>query len=272
MRKDDPNHVLVSRLLTQCTFEFNHANYARVAQVLEEKAGVSGTAALLDHFYFNKEWWWRRRVRMTTPKRVDHANEVKRLHEFVRKSITSYNAKLADYFNNLEREILEGLYDELSDINLYTWGGVDSDGLDLYTRRRGSNRAELYHRFLSLAFGPSIMGPEMGHYLMLLVSYRFNISTGVARCNEYDFGHPRLEYVDRIQIRHMQLFGWNLFPRQQNLLLVETDPDFIAVGFGPISLDERYVQPSDAPADHLKVSIRWLASRMRTSSERIESI
>jgi hypothetical protein len=96
MRKDDPNHVLVSRLLTQCTFEFNHTNYyARVAQVLEEKAGVSGTAALLDHFYFNKEWW-RRRVRMMTPKRIDHANEVKRLHKFVRKSITSYNAKLAD--------------------------------------------------------------------------------------------------------------------------------------------------------------------------------
>jgi hypothetical protein len=75
-QKDDPNHVLVSRLLTQCAFEFNHANHARVAQVLEEKAGVLGTAALLDHFCFNKEWW-RRRVRMTTPKRVDHANEVK---------------------------------------------------------------------------------------------------------------------------------------------------------------------------------------------------
>jgi hypothetical protein len=63
----------------------------------------------------------------------------------------------------------------------------------------------------------------------------------------------------------MQLFGWNLFPRHQNLLLVETYPDFIAVGFGPISLDERHVQPSDAPADHLKVSIRWLASRMRVA-------
>jgi hypothetical protein len=101
MRKDDPNHVLVSRLLTQCTFEFNHTNYARVAQVLEGKAGISGTAALLDHFYFNKDWW-RRHVRMTTPKRTEHAVEVKRLHVFVQKFIPTYNAKLADYFNNLE--------------------------------------------------------------------------------------------------------------------------------------------------------------------------
>jgi len=254
----------VSRLLTQCTFEFNHTNYARVAQVLEGKAGISGTAALLDHFYFNKDWW-RRHVRMTTPKRTEHAVEVKRLHVFVQKFIPTYNAKLADYFNNLEWEILEGLYNELSDINLYTWDGVDSDGLDIYTRRRGSNRAELYHRFLSLAFGPATMGPEMGHYLMLLVSYRFNISTGIARCNEYDFGHPWLEYIDRIQIRHIQLFGWNLFPRHKNLLLVETDPDFIVVGFGSISLDARYVQPSDRPAHDLKACIRWLASQMRVA-------
>jgi hypothetical protein len=77
--------------------------------------------------------------------------------------------------------------------------------------------------------------------------------------------HPWLEYIDRIQIRHMQIFEWNLFPRHQNLLLIETDPDFIAVGFGPISLDEKYVQPSDAQAHHLKVSIRWLASRMRVA-------
>jgi hypothetical protein len=153
----------------------------------------------------------------------------------------------------------------LSDINLYTWDGVDSDGLDIYTRRRGSNRAELYHRFFSLAFGPATMGPEMGHYLMLLVSYRFNISTGIARCNEYDFGHPWLEYIDRIQIRHIQLFGWNLFPRHKNLLLVETDPDFIVVGFGSISLDDRYVQPSDTPAHDLKAGIRWLASQMRVA-------
>ena len=49
MRKDDPNHALVSRLLTQCAFEFNHANCAQVAQVLEEKAGISGVPASLDH-------------------------------------------------------------------------------------------------------------------------------------------------------------------------------------------------------------------------------
>jgi hypothetical protein len=56
-----------------------------------------------------------------------------------------------------------------------------------------------------------------------------------------------------------------LFPRHKNLLLVETDPAFIAVGFGPISLDDRYVQPSDAPAHDLKVGIRWLASQMRVA-------
>jgi hypothetical protein len=122
---------------------------------------------------------------------------------------------------------------------------------------------ELYHRFLMLVIGPTIYGPEVAHYLMVLVTARFNVNTGVARCNEYDFGHPWHEFIDRIQIRHMQLHGCNIFPKYKNLSLTETVPDFVAVGFGPVSFDTDYVEPSDEPHPNLTGNLRWLAARMK---------
>jgi hypothetical protein len=262
MGKSDPNYTLVTRLLIHATFDMDPTDFLQVAAHLAKKKALCNEDALLDHFYFNREWW-RRRVKMKVPDRETHAQAVRNLHEFVKKLISSYDAKVADYFDTFEREIREGLFDELNDLQMYEEDGQDSNGLNLYLSRRGSNRAELYHRFLMLAIGPTIYGPELAHYLMVLVTTRFNVNTGVVRCGEYNFGHPWHEFIDRIQIRHMQLFGCNIFPKHKNLVLTETVPDFVAVGFGPVSFNMDYVEPSDEPHPNLTGNLKWLAARMK---------
>jgi hypothetical protein len=262
MQRGDPNYTLVTRLLIHTTFDMDPTDFRHVAAHLATTEGIHSTEELLDHFYYNREWW-RRRVKMSVPDRETHAQAVRNLHEFVKKFILSYDAKVADYFDSFEREIQEGLYDELNELQMYDEDGQDSHGLNLYYSRRGSNRVELYHRFLMLAIGPTIYGPEIAHYLMVLVTARFNVNTGVVRCGEYDFGHPWHEFIDRIHIRHMQLFGCNIFPKHKNLLLTETVPDIVAVGFGPVSFDTDYVEPSDEPHQNLTGNRKWLAKKMK---------
>jgi len=114
-----------------------------------------------------------------------------------------------------------------------------------------------------LAIGPTSYGPEAAHYLMALVTTRFNVNTGVVRGDEYNFGHPWHEFIDQLQIRHMQLFGCNIFPKCKNLVLTETVPGIVAVGFGQISFDTEYVEPSDEPHPNLKGNLKWLAARMK---------
>jgi hypothetical protein len=71
--------------------------------------------ALLDHFCFNREWW-RRSVKMTTaPDQETHARAVRHLHEFVKKLMSSCDAKVADHFDACEQETKAGLFDELND-------------------------------------------------------------------------------------------------------------------------------------------------------------
>jgi len=114
-----------------------------------------------------------------------------------------------------------------------------------------------------LAIGPTSYGPELTHYLMVLVTTPFNVNTGVGRGAEYNYGHPWHELIDRIQIRHMQLFGCNIFPKRKNLVLTEKVPGIVAVGFGPVSFDTEYVEPSDEPHPNLTGNLKWLAARMK---------
>jgi hypothetical protein len=262
MQQCDPNYTLITRLLIHTTFDMDQTDYLGVAAHLARTEDIHSEDELLDHFYYNREWW-RKRVKMTIPDRDTHAQAVRNLHGFVKKYISPNDARMADYFDSFEREIQEGLFDEINDLQMYDEDGQDSHGLNLYFSRRGSNRVELYHRFLMLAIGPTTYGPEVAHYLMVLVTARFNVNTGVARLNDYDFGHPWHEFIDRIQIRHMQVYGCNIFPKYKNLSLTETVPDFVAVGFGPVSFDTDSVEPSDEPHPNLTGNLRWLAARMK---------
>jgi hypothetical protein len=49
----------------------------------------------------------------------DDAQAVRNLHEFVKKLISTYDARVADYFDSFERQIQEGLFDELNDLQMY---------------------------------------------------------------------------------------------------------------------------------------------------------
>jgi hypothetical protein len=161
------------------------------------------------------------------------------LHEFVKKLTSSYDARVADCFDAFERERKEGLFDELNDLQMCKKkDGQDSDGLILcLSRHDGSNIAKLWHRFLMLAICPTVRGPKLAHCLMVFATTHFNVNRRVVRCGEHDFGHPWHELMHRIQMRHMQLFGCNMFPKHKNLVLTGTVPDFAAVGFGLVLCD-----------------------------------
>ena len=171
MKKSDPSCTL------HATFDMDPTDFLQVAARLAKKKALCDEDALPDHFCCNREWW-RRRVKMSVPDRETHARAARNLHEFVKKLMSSCDAKVADYFDAFERETKEGLFDELSDLQMCEEDGQDSNGLNLYLSRRGSNRAELCHRFLMLAIGPTVCGPELAHYLMVLVTTRFNVNTG----------------------------------------------------------------------------------------------
>jgi hypothetical protein len=54
-----------------------------------------------------------------------------------------------------------------------------------------------------------------------------------------------------------------VFPKHKNLVLTETVPDFVAVGFGPVLFHTDYVEPSNEPHPNLTEILKWLAARMK---------
>jgi hypothetical protein len=128
----------------------------------------------------------------------------------------AWNSKLEDYFDKLETLFYDGSMEECGDVSLYQWDGVDKHGLNYWLRQRGSTRSELLHQKMKVAFGPHGVGVEVGHFLLLLVTYIFNVNTGVRRTRCHDFGMPWHHIIDRIQIRSIQIFGVDIFPRHEN--------------------------------------------------------
>jgi hypothetical protein len=66
----------------------------------------------------------------------------------------------------------------------------DADGLDLWKRNGGTIRCENYHQKLDSAIGPWAVGACTAHSIMVLRTFLYNVSTGISRCGERNFGHP----------------------------------------------------------------------------------
>lgn len=64
----------------------------------------------------------------------------------------------------------------------------------------------------------------------------------------HNFGMPYHDLIDRIQIRTMQLFGYDIFPHHANQSLFTPIKNFVAVGVGPLTSDPAFVK-SGPPSD-----------------------
>jgi hypothetical protein len=266
--RNNPAKSLISRLLIHGTFLFDDEDYENVAKYMAEEKEIDSREDLLKDFYFRREWW-RQRVRMYTPRGSEHASNIRVILDFVEKTDaikdeldTHTLEEVQKYLERFAEKCEEGRFEELSDVNLFQWNGKDRNGLDLWLRLRGSTRTENVHQKMRVAFGPWSTGVRTGHYLLLLICYRYNVSTGINRCNAHDFGHKWLHYIDRIDLRLQEIYGKSVYPRHINLSLFEPLKNFVSVGTGPLFFDEVYVESGDAD-DRLSGDLLFLAMRMR---------
>lgn len=146
LSKTCPVKNVIYRLLIQATFTFVKEDYDKVSTYLRSNKKYGG--CLLEYFYFNCKWW-RKRVRMPIPSGNVYSNNILLVHSFIQNepSLNNYYTdELRDYLSSFEQKCRDGLFEELSDVCLYKHIGIDSNGLDLWIRLRGSNRAENVHQ------------------------------------------------------------------------------------------------------------------------------
>ena len=144
----------------------------------------------------------------------------------------AWSKKLEVYFETLDKMIGEGKMEECNDVCLYQHDGQDKHGLDLWLRKRGSNRSENMHQKMRVAFGSHGVGAEVVHHLLVMVTHRCNINNGIRRKGRHNFGMPCHNLIGRTQIRMMQLFGHDIFPHRVNQReLVQTSEE-LCCGWG----------------------------------------
>jgi hypothetical protein len=93
---------------------------------------------------------------------------------------------------------------------------------------------------------------------MLLVAFRYNVQSGIRRCNEHNFGHPWLQYVDRLQTRILNIFAADPYPRHTNLEQFQAIDGFVAVGVGPLDYGNEFVEKGP-PHELLKGDLKFTA-------------
>ena len=50
------------------------------------------------------------------------------------------------------------------------------------------------------------VGAEIGHFYLVLLSYRFNVSEVIQICVDANFCHPCLHIIDKIQIQIQKIY------------------------------------------------------------------
>ena len=256
LKRDNPAAPYIHHLLRIATLSINETEEKRVKFVLSSK----GIPNHDEHFFHNREYWYKR-VRMPPRKgSIAHDNllgviDYLKSSDAFKESIT---LEVEKYIRGWARRCQHGRYEELPDVEMYTCDGVDSDGLDLWIRHRGS-RAENLHQKMKTSVGPFGVGAETAHNLQVIVLYEYLVNAGIARCGEPDFGHTHLWLEDRIQSQISEIYGVEIFPSRTNVSQFKPI-DFTAVGVVPLCLNEDYVEKGE-PASNLTGDIRWVAMR-----------
>lgn len=110
---------------------------------------------------------------------------------------------------------------------------------------------------------PWAVGARTGHYLLVLLLYRYNVNAGIQQLGHHNFGHPYLHFIDHIQNRYHELFNIQLFPRHPNLSQFAPVKDFVSeVGIGPVLLSEEYVKKGK-PLSALTGNLKFMATQMK---------
>ena len=73
--------------------------------------------------------------------------------------------ELKKYFGSFESKFKEGMFEELSDVCLFRHVGVDSNGLDLLIRLRGSNICNNVHQKMKKCVGRWHIGVEKSFFI-----------------------------------------------------------------------------------------------------------
>jgi hypothetical protein len=180
-----------------------------------------------------------------------------------------YTVELHQYFDTFEQKIQEGKFSELKDVSLFKHAGIDSDELDLWFRLRGSVRDENIHQKMRNWMGPWAIGTETAHNILVLLCYKYNVSSGIRRASDIDFGHTWLCFIDQIQLLVQEIYNVVVFPRHLNMLVFKAE-DFVSVGIGPLTHSDDFVQMGE-PMDHLRGDMQKLACRMLVTCPPLES-
>jgi len=115
---------------------------------------------------------------------------------------------------------------------------------------------------MQVALPPWGISPQTAHWLLVCLSYRYNVNAGIKRRGKHDFGHPWHYLIDRIQIRIQEIYNVVVFPSHENALQFDSIEDFVAVGIGPLSYSADYVTTGE-PHPSLKGDAQFMAKQMR---------
>jgi hypothetical protein len=116
---------------------------------------------------------------------------------------------------------------------------------------------------MKVAIGPWRIGAKTAHYMLVLLTYRYNVKTFARRCGGYDFGHCDLHLIDRIQLRIQEIYNVLIWARHKNTMIFKGLDDFISVGIRPMTYDSRFVEKSDVPSANLSNDLKFIAQQMK---------
>ncbi|KAL7529943.1 hypothetical protein ACHAXR_003236 [Thalassiosira sp. AJA248-18] len=220
-----PASPSINILLRMATLTINELEEQRVQYYLASR----GVTDFDEHFFFNKEWWYKR-VRMPPRKGIEASDNLMTLLNYF-KTNEVYKEYLTPEVEKHVRgwafRCRSGRYEDLPDVEMYKHKGYDRNGLDLWQRERGSSKVEGFYQKMEVAAGSFGFGVETAHYLQ----------------NIRDIWGVTL-FTNRINVSEYKMV------------------DFVSVGVGPLSFNENYVKMGE-PGDGIKGDLFFMPERMR---------
>ena len=86
---------------------------------------------------------------------------------------------------------------------------------------------------MRIAMGSHAIGPEVAHYLLILICHRYNVILGVHRKARPAFGHIYLPVIDALRIVVQEIYNVLFYPAHYDFSLYEATEN-VAVSTHPL--------------------------------------
>ena len=131
-------------------------------------------------------------------KASDHTKGIGIVHNYVKTNETCeefYNKDVREFFEIFEKKTQQGYFEDLDNVGTFIFTDMIKISLKMAAPKGQCQEQKLSSK-MRTAIGTWSIGVQSSNNIIHILTFCYNINTGIQQCANHDSGHPWINLID----------------------------------------------------------------------------